>query len=410
MPLGLHLPLISLALAAITWLLCSLLARRLGRASLLRALLLRVRLSLAIPLLLGGELLWLLRLLPPTDLPLPSAQELRQLLVVVALAWSLARCRGTLLVWVESTAAVAALEGRERLALLDLLDKLIGLLVAVLLGWQVLRLLGVSAGVLLTAGGFGAAALAFGARTIVENGLSGVGLYLSRPFVVGDVIRLPAQQLQGEVEAIGWFHTRLRDPERQTVYIPNGTFISQAVQNLAQIDRRRLELEVSLRPRDRDAVPAIVAELQGLLAAEPAVDPGLPARVPAEAGVPCRHRRPGRSPRPAATAAAADRHRGGAPWRRDRPAFPRPGLREAPRRSRPAADLAPVVLQWYAIAASRLPALYRSLLGTPRPLAPPPSPPMPGSCARCFPPRRSSPTAPCCPCRRSTARSCCWAG
>ncbi|MFO0118617.1 MAG: mechanosensitive ion channel family protein, partial [Cyanobium sp.] len=164
-------------------LLCSLLARRLGRASLLRALLLRVRLSLAIPLLLGGELLWLLRLLPPTDLPLPSAQELRQLLVVVALAWSLARCRGTLLVWVESTAAVAALEGRERLALLDLLDKLIGLLVAVLLGWQVLRLLGVSAGVLLTAGGFGAAALAFGARTIVENGLSGVGLYLSRSFV-----------------------------------------------------------------------------------------------------------------------------------------------------------------------------------------------------------------------------------
>ena len=279
LPLGLHLPLISLVLAAITWLLCSLLARRLGRASLLRALLLRVRLSLAIPLLLGGELLWLLRLLPPTDLPLPSAQDLRQLLVVVALAWSLARCRGTLLVWVESTAAVAALEGRERLALLDLLDKLIGLLVAVLLGWQLLRLLGVSAGVLLTAGGFGAAALAFGARTIVENGLSGVGLYLSRPFVVGDVIRLPAQQLQGEVEAIGWFHTRLRDPERQTVYIPNGTFISQAVQNLAQIDRRRLELEVSLRPRDRDAVPAIVAELQGLLAAEPAVDPGLPARV-----------------------------------------------------------------------------------------------------------------------------------
>ena len=86
LPLGLHLPLISLALAAITWLLCSLLARRLGRASLLRALLLRVRLSLAIPLLLGGELLWLLRLLPPTDLPLPSAQDLRQLLVVVALA------------------------------------------------------------------------------------------------------------------------------------------------------------------------------------------------------------------------------------------------------------------------------------------------------------------------------------
>ena len=59
------------------------------------------------------------------------------------MAWSLARCRGALLLWLESTAAVAALEGRERLAMLDLLDKLIRVLVAVLLGWQLLRLLGV---------------------------------------------------------------------------------------------------------------------------------------------------------------------------------------------------------------------------------------------------------------------------
>jgi len=279
LPLALHQPLLALGLAAGGWALFTLLARRIRSDSLLRALLLRTRLSLAVTLGLGGVLVWLLGLLPTADLPLPSPLEFRQLLLVLALAWSLARCRWPMLRWVEGTPAVAALEGRERLALLDLLDKLIRVLVAVLLGWQVLRLLGVSAGVLLTAGGFGAAALAFGARTIVENGLSGVGLYLSRPFVVGDVIRLPAQQLQGEVEAIGWFHTRLRDPERQTVYIPNGTFISQPVQNLAQIDRRRLQLEVSLRPRDRVAVPTIVAELQGLLAAEPAVDPELPARV-----------------------------------------------------------------------------------------------------------------------------------
>lgn len=278
LPMALHLPLLALGLALTLWLVCSLLARR-RSDSLVRALLLRVRLSLAVPLVLGGVLLWLRRLLPASEVPWPSAQDLRQLLAVVALAWSLARCRGALLLAVERTAAVAALEGRERLALLDLLDKVIRVLVAVLLGWQILRLLGVSAGVLLTAGGFGAAALAFGSRTIVENGLSGVGLYLSRPFVVGDGIRLPAQQLQGEVEAIGWFHTRLRDPERQTVYIPNGIFISQAVQNLAQIDRRRLQLEVCLRPRDQGVVPAIVAELQGLLAAEPAVDPELPARV-----------------------------------------------------------------------------------------------------------------------------------
>ena len=109
LPLALHLPVLALVLAAVAWLGCTLLARRLGRDSLLRSLLLRARLSLAIPLLLGGVLLWLLRLLPPLEFPWPSVQELRRLLVVLALAWSLARCRGALLLAVERTAAVAAL-------------------------------------------------------------------------------------------------------------------------------------------------------------------------------------------------------------------------------------------------------------------------------------------------------------
>lgn len=279
LPFALHLPLWALALALGTWLSCSLLARHFPAASLTRTLLLRARLSLAAPLLLGGLLLWLLRLLPAADLPLPTAAALRPLLVVVALAWTLGRCKGPLLQALERSPALADLESREQGAIVDLLDKLISLLVAGLLGWQLLRLLGVSAGVLLTAGGFGAAALAFGARTVVENGLSGVGLYLNRPFVVGDRIGLPSLQLQGQVEAIGWFSTRLRDPERQVLHIPNGLFTTQAVQNLSQVDHRRIQFEFSLRPQDRAAVPAITAALRARLAADPALASELPPRV-----------------------------------------------------------------------------------------------------------------------------------
>ena len=279
LPFALHLPLWALALALGAWLGCTLLARRFPATALARALLLRARLSLVAPLLFGGLLLWLLRLLPAADLPFPTAEALRSLLVVVALAWTLARCKAPLLQAVGHASALAGLESRERGAIVDLLDKLISLLVAVLLGWQLLRLLGVSAGVLLTAGGFGAAALAFGARTVVENGLSGVGLYLNRPFVVGDRIGLPSLQLQGQVEAIGWFTTRLRDPERQVLHIPNGLFTTQAVQNLSQVDHRRIQFEFSLRPQDRAAVPAITAALRARLATDPALDPDLPLRV-----------------------------------------------------------------------------------------------------------------------------------
>lgn len=275
----LPLPLLGLLLAVITWLGCGWLARSWGRPTLGGRLLLRSRLSLAVPLALAGVLLGLQRLVPEAFLPLPDAADLRALLGALALAWSLLRCRAPLLEGLDHLAPLQPLAERERVALRDLLDKLITLLVVVLLGTPLLRLLGVTAGVLLTAGGFGAAALAFGARTIVENGLSGVGLYLSRLFVVGDVIRLPALQLQGEVEAIGWFHTRLRDPQRQTLVVPNGLFTTQAVQNLSQLDHRRVEFEVLLRHSDRPQLAAITRDLNARLTADAAVDTTLPARA-----------------------------------------------------------------------------------------------------------------------------------
>ena len=136
-----------------------------------------------------------------------------------------------------------------------------------------LDLLGVSAGVLITAGGFGAAALGFGARTIVENGLSGLSLYINRPFTLGDTINLPGPQLLGTVEAVGWFYTELRDPDQQRIYIPNGLFTSQAVQNLAQIDNRRIWIEFGLSYADRGRIEAITTDLQDQLEALPGIDP-----------------------------------------------------------------------------------------------------------------------------------------
>jgi len=280
LPPGLQAPSLGLLLASGVWLVCTLLARRLPPSSLLRPLLLRARLSLALPPLIGGVLFGLLRSLPlVAGFPLPGPEGGRQLVVMVALVWTLVRCQRPLIAWLDTMAAMEGLEGRQRLALLNLIQKLTSLVVALLVVWQLLRLLGVSALGLVTAGGFGAAALAFGARTLVENGLSGLGLYLHRPFVVGDAIRLPGQQLQGEVEAIGWFYTRLRDPQRQTLVVPNGLFASQPVQNLSQVDRRRVAFDLQLRPQDLPAVAAITAELRQLLGADPAVDPDLPARV-----------------------------------------------------------------------------------------------------------------------------------
>jgi hypothetical protein len=211
LPFDLQLPLTGVLLALGTWLLLDRLGRRCRSGSLGRALLLSGRVSLAGTVLLSSAGWWL------------AGLEVRNLLLTIGLIWTLLRWRGELKQRAEDYAAqlLPHLSGKDQLFLFDVLDKLLttaALLVVLVMG---LDLLGVSAGVLITAGGFGAAALGFGARTIVENGLSGLSLYINRPFVLGDSIGLPGLNLLGTVEQVGWFYTELRDLERQRIYVPN---------------------------------------------------------------------------------------------------------------------------------------------------------------------------------------------
>ncbi|MEB3351334.1 MAG: mechanosensitive ion channel domain-containing protein [Cyanobacteriota bacterium] len=273
-PLALQTPLLAQLAAIGSWLLLTRLGRGLPAASLMRELLLQARLSVAGTLAVGGLVGGLAGLPALGKAVLPDGRELRELLMSLGVVWTLWRWKPALL---RRSAAAAerwlpATASQDRLFAVDVIDKLVGLLVALLVLVSGLRLLGVSAAVLLTTGGLGAAALAFGARTIVDNALSGVGLYLNRPFVVGDLIRLPSQNLQGEVETIGWFYTRLRDPERQPLHIPNATFTTQPVLNLSGADSRRLVVELGVRGLTAQAVAALVGTIATALPGVEGVD------------------------------------------------------------------------------------------------------------------------------------------
>ena len=263
LPFDLQLPLAGVLLALGTWLLLDRLGRRCRSGSLGQALLLSGRVSLAGTVLLSSAGWWL------------AGLEVRNLLLTIGVIWTLLRWRRELKQRAEHYAAqlLPHLSGKDQLFLFDVLDKLLttaALLVVLVMG---LDLLGVSAGVLITAGGFGAAALGFGARTIVENGLSGLSLYINRPFVLGDSIGLPGLNLLGTVEQVGWFYTELRDLERQRIYVPNGVFTSQAIQNLAQIDNRRIWIEFGLSYADRERVATITQNLEQRLSSLPGLDP-----------------------------------------------------------------------------------------------------------------------------------------
>ena len=144
-----------------------------------------------------------------------------------------------------------SLASREKLFLADILDKLLGTSVLVL--WLL--------AVLATAGGLGAAAVAFGAQSVVSNSRTGFSLYINKHFVVGDLIEIPSEGLHGTVEKIAWFYTQLPTLDGQPVFIPNAIFWAQSVMNISQIDNRRLRIDFSVSYDDRARIEPICNEL-----------------------------------------------------------------------------------------------------------------------------------------------------
>jgi MscS family membrane protein len=275
LPLQLQIPLGGLILASLSWLILEAVGRRFRPGSMLRGLLLTSRLSVAATCVIAGLGWWLAMLLDPVVINLQrDGQEVRELLVALGLSWTLLRWRQNIRHKHDaySTEVLPRLSEQERHFLFDVLQKIISIAAWVVVAYAFMNALGVSAAVLITAGGFGAAAVGFGAQGIVSNSLSGLSLYINRPFIIDDFIEIPAQNLMGTVENISWFYTKLRTPDRQPVYVPNTIFTSSPVINTAAIDNRRIWIEFGLNYNDRPKIPAIVNELQTVLSEQPMLD------------------------------------------------------------------------------------------------------------------------------------------
>lgn len=280
LPFLIHLALAALLAAAGSWLLLDLLAARAAKGSLGQRLLKRCRLGISVTLLLAGLSWWLLSLLVQLGWNAPrSAEQVRDALLTLGLMWTLLRCKGVLLRQIQASQLSGDGTNSHTLYLFDLGNKLITAMVVLIGVIEALELLGVSAQVLIAASGFGAAALGFGARVLIENLLSGVMLYVNRPFVIGDLIQIPGLNLSGTVSEISIYYTQLLTQDRQPLYVPNAVFASNAVINGKRRGHRELVLDFGLRYSDRAAIDTITTELRAVLQRTEGVELDLPRRV-----------------------------------------------------------------------------------------------------------------------------------
>jgi MscS family membrane protein len=92
--------------------------------------------------------------------------------------------------------------------------------------------------------GIGGLAIALAAKESLENLLGSFTIFLDKPFVIGDLIKING--IEGTVEKIGFRSTRLRTPEKSYVTVPNKKLVDTELDNLSLRIQRRANFKIGL--------------------------------------------------------------------------------------------------------------------------------------------------------------------
>jgi len=92
--------------------------------------------------------------------------------------------------------------------------------------------------------GIGGIAVALAAQAVLGDLFSAMAIYLDKPFVVGDAIKVG--DAIGTVEHIGIKTTRVRSLSGEMLVFPNSTLTSTRIQNFKHLDERRVVLTFSV--------------------------------------------------------------------------------------------------------------------------------------------------------------------
>ncbi len=193
-----------------------------------------------------------------------------RLVVVVALAWLLIR----VVAFLTSRATMRLLaSGRAAASSLTIGRRVLQGSVVLLALLAALASLGVNLTATLAGIGIGGLAIAFAAQRSLENLFGGFVVLSDRIFSVGDVVRIGT--VQGEIEDVTLYATRLRTLERSVVSIPNGSLATSQIENLSRRDKFWFRHVLGLRFETTAAqLRAVLDGCRARLAADPRVESG----------------------------------------------------------------------------------------------------------------------------------------
>lgn len=175
----------------------------------------------------------------------------------------------------SSDALVRSEAAKHRHALAQVITWVVLTVVYVLIGMEVVRLLGFQLAGLVAPAAVLGAALGFGAQRIVQDLLAGFFLITERQYGFGDVVRIAvngnAEAAEGTIEDVTLRITTMRNSDGEVITVPNGQIVK--VTNLSK-DWARAVVDVPLPASvDINQVNEVLHEVGARAFADPTLQP-----------------------------------------------------------------------------------------------------------------------------------------
>ncbi len=116
--------------------------------------------------------------------------------------------------------------------------------------------------------GIGGLAIALAAKESLENLIGSFTIFLDKPFVIGDSIKIGS--MEGRIEKIGFRSTRIRTLEKSFVTIPNKKLVDNELDNLSHRSQRRANFNIGLSYETKsDQLKNIIADIHKFIESRP---------------------------------------------------------------------------------------------------------------------------------------------
>jgi MscS family membrane protein len=124
--------------------------------------------------------------------------------------------------------------------------------------------IGVNIAALVAGLGIGGIALAMASKESLENLLGSFTIFLDKPFLVGDNVKVGS--VTGTVEKVGFRSTQLRTFDKSLVTVPNKMMVDAQLDNLGMRPVRRVKFNIGLNyETTAEQIKKIVSDIQNMV-------------------------------------------------------------------------------------------------------------------------------------------------